>query len=186
MSLGIFVTKAAAQLVTLRGGWASVTLLLALLALAVAAGCDRSSSPAPVPPPDTADQPQHLTAGQIVIGDGHLKVELAVTPEEQQKGMMFRKTLGPDEAMLFIFPRDSNLSFWMKNTLVDLDLAYIRSDGLILQIEHLKAYDLTSVFSRRPARFALEVPPGWFAAHGVETGGRATIPPEIAALNPSG
>jgi hypothetical protein len=161
-------------------------LLLALLALAVAAGCDRSSSPAPAPPPDTADQPQHLATGQILIGDARLKVELAVTPEEQQKGMMFRKTLGPDEAMLFIFPRDSNLSFWMKNTYVDLDLAYIRSDGLILQIEHLKAHDLTSVFSRRPARFALEVPPGWFAAHGVEAGGRATIPPEIAALNPSG
>jgi hypothetical protein len=110
-------------------------------------------------------------------------VEVARTREEQARGMMFRKSLGPDEAMLFIADRDTNLAFWMKNTYVDLDLAYIRSDGNIVQIERMKALDTEPVYSREPARFTLETPAGWLAAHGVTVGTKVEIPPE--AVNPA-
>ena len=141
-----------------------------------ALGCDRSS---PTPSPGSAGQPQRLATATIRVGDMPLVVEVANTPAEQHKGMMFRPRLGPDEAMLFIFPRDDNLSFWMKNTYVDLDLAFIASDGEIVQIEHPKAFDAEPVYSRQPARFALELPAGWLAAHGIGVGTRITIPPKV-------
>jgi len=147
-----------------------VGLLLAAL------GCDRSS---PTPSPGSAGRPQRLPTAAIRIGDIPLVVEVADTPAEHHKGMMFRPRLEPDEAMLFVFPRDDNLSFWMKNTYVDLDLAFIASDGVIVQIERLEAFDAEPVYSRRPARFALELPAGWLAAHGIGLGAHVTIPPEV-------
>jgi hypothetical protein len=152
---------------------------LALMLVALLVGC--THTPPPTPPTPAADQPQRLPTATISIGDRTLTVEVAKEPAEQQKGMMFRPHLAPDEAMLFVFPREDNLSFWMKNTYVDLDIAYIRADGVITQIERLKAHDLTAVYSREPARFALEVPAGWFAAHGITVGAKAIIPPEVAA-----
>jgi len=151
---------------------------LMALALLAALGCDHSAPPSATTGPD---QPQHLATAKIRVGAVPLVVEVARTREEQDKGMMFRKGLGPDEAMLFIADRDTNLAFWMKNTYVDLDLAYIRSDGVIVQIEAMKALDTESVFSREPARFTLEAPAGWFAAHGIAVGAKVEIPPEVVA-----
>jgi hypothetical protein len=152
---------------------------LVALALFVSLGCD-DGSPPPTPQAGGADQPQRLPTATIQVGAVPLAVEVAREKEQQAKGMMFRRTLGPDEAMLFVFDREANLVFWMKNTFVDLDLAYLRGDGTVLQIERLKAFDPEGVFSREPARFALEVPAGWFAAHGIEVGARVNVPPEVA------
>ncbi|MCX5655168.1 MAG: DUF192 domain-containing protein [Planctomycetota bacterium] len=149
------------------------------LALLAALGCDRATPPSSATGPD---QPQRLATATIRVGSTPLVVEVARTREEQRKGMMFRKHLRPDEAMLFIADRDTNLSFWMKNTSVGLDLAYIRSDGVIVQIERMNALDTEPVFAREPARFTLEVPAGWFAAHGVGVGAKVEIPPEV--VNP--
>lgn len=154
----------------------------ALALIALLAGCNRA--PPPAPPAPAADQPQRLPTAAIRIGGLTLVVEVAGEPAQQQKGMMFRTRLAPDEAMLFVFPREENLAFWMKNTYVDLDIAYIRADGVVLQIERLKAHDLTTVYSREPARFALEVPAGWFAAHGIAAGAGVVIPPEVNAVSP--
>jgi uncharacterized membrane protein (UPF0127 family) len=122
----------------------------------------------------------------IRVAGAPLAVEVARTPEEQAKGMMFRKGLGPDEAMLFIADRDTNLAFWMKNTYVDLDLAYIRSDGTVVQVERMKALAVDLVYSREPARFTLEAPAGWFAAHHVGEGAKIEVPPEVVEGRPSG
>jgi len=158
------------------------SLAAALMLAALLAGCNRA--PPPAPPAPAADQPQRLPTAAIRIGGLTLVVEVAGEPAQQQKGMMFRTRLAPDEAMLFVFPREENLAFWMKNTYVDLDIAYIRADGVVLQIERLKAHDLTTVYSREPARFALEVPAGWFAAHGIAAGAGVVIPPEVNAVSP--
>ena len=152
--------------------------VFAALVLLAALGCDRSAAPPATVGPDP---PQRLATATIRVGSVPLVVEVARTREEQQKGMMFRKGLRPDEAMLFIADRDTNLAFWMKNTYVDLDLAYIRSDGTIVQIERMTALNAEMVFAREPARFTLEAPAGWFAAHGVTVGTKVEIPPEVAA-----
>jgi len=150
--------------------------LAALAALFLLAGC----ADEPSTPPPAAEAPQRLPTATIRVGDVPLVVEVADTQAERQRGMMFRRRLGPDEAMLFVFEGESNLRFWMKNTYVDLDLAYLSADGTILEIARLHAHNTEYVYSREPARFALETPAGWLTAHGIEEGDRVTIPPEVA------
>ena len=163
-------------------GWSRPAVLVLLGALAaIACGCKGEESPAP-PPPAPAALPQRLTTATIRVGEIPLVVEVAKEHATRQKGMMFRANLAPDEAMLFIFDRDSNLAFWMKNTPVDLDLAYIRSDGSITQTERMKANVVEPVYSREPVRFALEVPPGWLQKHGVDVGMKVIIPADVAAI----
>lgn len=145
-------------------------------------GCEKS--PAPAPPPGEPDRPQHLATATIRIGDVPLVVEVARTEAERRKGMMFRRRLAPDEAMLFVFPHAANLAFWMKNTPVDLDLAYIRADGTILQTESMKAYSAAPAYSREPARWALEVPAGWLKAHGAGVGTKVSVPSAVSASPP--
>jgi uncharacterized membrane protein (UPF0127 family) len=157
-------------------------LALAILgALALASGCQGTPPAAQSSAPsDESRRPQRLPAAVIRVGDVPLAVEVASTRAQLQKGMMFREKIGPDEAMLFVLQREDDQAFWMKNTLVDLDLAYIQADGTIFQIEPMTARNVEPVWSRLPARYALEVPAGWFEAHGVRVGMKVTIPPEAA------
>lgn len=80
----------------------------------------------PVAPPD------RRRLAEVGFPDGsRLKVELAETPEERERGLMFRTALGPEEGMLFVFDSDAGLSFWMKNTFVDLDMAWLDASGKV-------------------------------------------------------
>lgn len=124
---------------------------------------------------------QKLETAMVRVGDLPLRVEVADSEAERQKGMMFRPRLGPDEAMLFVFASDSNPAFWMKDSYMDLDLAFIRSDGSIVQTERMRAYNEELIFSREPVRFALEVPAGWLEAHGIALGTKVAIPEDVAA-----
>ncbi|HET6442292.1 MAG TPA: DUF192 domain-containing protein [Phycisphaerae bacterium] len=157
-------------------GW-SGALLLAALGAAAALRCSDTAPPAPEP----NGRPQHLPTATIRVGDLLLVVEVADQEPERKRGMMFRRRLGPDEAMLFVFPRETDTPFWMANCYVDLDLAYIRADGTIMQIEHMKAHNRESVWSREPYCFALEVPAGWFEVHGIKVGETVEIPEDVAA-----
>jgi len=147
-------------------------------ALATLAGCDKGGAP---PPPRPDARAQKLETATIRVGEAPLRVEVADSEAERRKGMMFRPRPGPDEAMLFVFASDSNPAFWMKDSYVDLDLAFIRSDGSIVQTERMRAYNEEPVFSREPVRFALEVPAGWLEAHGIAIGTKVTIPDDVAA-----
>jgi uncharacterized protein len=159
-----------------------------ILLLTLAAGCKPSATPTPAPVTPTAavttsaggeGQPQRLATATIKLDGRPLVVEVARTDTERQKGMMFRSSLGPDETMLFIFDRPRTLAFWMKNTLVDLDLAYISADGRMTQVVTMKALDETPVPSIARCQFVLEAPAGWFAAHDFKAGTSVEIPPEI-------
>ena len=104
-----------------------------------------------------------------------VKAEIARTSAQREQGLMYRKTLKDGEGMLFIFERDQILSFWMKNTLVPLSIAYIARDGRILEIYDMEPGNLDPVQSSRSARYALEVPQGWFIRAGIENGDRLDI-----------
>ena len=101
--------------------------------------------------------------------------EIAHTPAQMQQGYMYRKEVKDGEAMLFVFERDQILSFWMKNTLVHLSIAYISSDGRIIEIYDLEPGNLNPVQSSRSLRYALEVPQGWFDRAGIGIGDRVLI-----------
>jgi uncharacterized membrane protein (UPF0127 family) len=99
-----------------------------------------------------------------------ITVEIARTEEERSKGLMYRKILPDGEGMLFVFSRDQQLSFWMKNTLIPLSIAFIASDGHITEIKDMQPNDLNSVKSSRSVRYALEAPQGWFGRVNVKPG----------------
>ena len=121
-------------------------------------------------------QPQRLDKVQVALGGRKLAVEVACTPRQRETGMMFRETLKTDEGMLFVFPSDEELDFYMKNTCVPLSIAFIRANGVIANIAHMEAYSLETNRSRTACRFALEMPFGWFSVNGVAEGSKVTIP----------
>ena len=123
---------------------------------------------------------QKLPVQEITIErDGQaitsVRAEIARTDEERNMGLMHRKKLKDGEGMIFVYDRDDILSFWMKNTLVPLSIAFITSEGRIIEIKDMYPGDLKNVVSSRSVRFALEAPQGWFARAGVQTGDVAGI-----------
>lgn len=117
----------------------------------------------------------------LQIGDHRLQVELASTNAERSQGLMFRETLPDDHGMLFIYPQQRILSFWMRNTSIPLSIAFINADKRIIDIQDMQPYDETTVQSAAPATYALEVNQGWFAARGIGVGDLCdfTLPDDI-------
>jgi uncharacterized membrane protein (UPF0127 family) len=101
-----------------------------------------------------------------------IKAEIALTDAQHEQGLMYRKAIKDGEGMLFVFQSDQILSFWMKNTLVALSIAYISYDGRILEIYDMQPGNLDPVKSSRSVRYALEVPQGWFSRAGLGVGDR--------------
>jgi uncharacterized membrane protein (UPF0127 family) len=114
----------------------------------------------------------------IETSDGVLipiSVEIAIDEEQRAQGLMNRTSLEDGNGMIFVFDRDQVMSFWMKNTLIPLSIAFIASDGRILEIHDMKPLDLNSTRSNRSARYALEVPQGWFSRAGISVGDRLRL-----------
>ena len=97
-------------------------------------------------------------------------VEIAATDTERERGLMGRTALAEDAGMLFVFDREQQLSFWMKDTLIPLSIAYINESGRIVDIQDMQPLDETPHPSTEPARYALEVNGGFFVARGIKVG----------------
>ncbi len=116
-----------------------------------------------------AHKPQ-LPTITLVVGGHEVVAEVADDPQERQQGLMYRKGLGEDAGMLFVYPRPSTRSFWMENTQIPLSIAFIREDGTVATIKDMVPFDRTSVPSEAVVLHALEMPQGWFAEHDVHPG----------------
>jgi len=116
--------------------------------------------------------PTTLPIVTIEVDGIPLTVEVADEEHERQRGLMQRTDLPDGHGMLFIYPQPGFRAFWMRDTPLHLDLAYIDGDGMIFQVVALEPLSLAAVPSRRPARYVLEVPLGWFAAQGIGVGSR--------------
>jgi uncharacterized membrane protein (UPF0127 family) len=104
-------------------------------------------------------------------------VDLAVTDDERQRGLMFRRSLPDSYGMLFDFKRDQDVSMWMKNTFVSLDMIFIRSDGRILRIaENTEPQSERIIPSGGPVRAVLEVVGGTAKKLGIEPGDKVAAP----------
>jgi len=115
----------------------------------------------------------------LIVGEKEIHVEVADTYEKQQKGLMFRDKLEKDHGMLFIFPEETYLSFWMKDTKIPLSIAFIKADGWIAQIESMKPYSLETHNSEMRAKYALEMNDGWFKENNIKVGDRIKIPASL-------
>ena len=137
-----------------------VTILCAAM-WAVAAAASQADHPLPRSSV-TIDTPR---------GAVRFTVEIAADDASRMKGLMFRKEMAPDSGMLFEFPDDHFRSFWMKNTILPLDMLFIRADGTISSIvENAKPFSEDIITSREPVRAVLEINGGRSAALGIKAG----------------
>lgn len=150
-----------------------ILVIAALLAISAAA---LSCSAQQAPGAETDKPNPTLKKVTLVSGQTQVVVEVAATETERNRGLMFRKTLADGKGMLFVFDTDQRVSFWMKNTSLPLSLAYLASDGTILQVLDLAPFSEEPRPSERSIRYALEVPQGWFAKVGLKPGDRFEIP----------
>jgi len=100
----------------------------------------------------------------------HFTVEVAATPDQQERGLMFRKSLAPDRGMIFPYEPPQDVAFWMKNTWIPLDIVFIRSDGTIARITNAQPMNLDPLPSGEPVSAVLEIGGGRAAALGIKPG----------------
>jgi uncharacterized membrane protein (UPF0127 family) len=123
--------------------------------------------------------PQQHNKSEVLIGGVKIYADLADTPRKQADGLMWRPQLNESEGMLFVFGSEGNLSFWMKNMLIPIDIVFITSDMKIITVHKsvppCPANPCKSYASSTPAKYALEVRAGFCERHGVQPGDSISI-----------
>ena len=157
-------------------------LAWALLPLFVAACGSGKSSSGPA-----AAQKTFYDHFAVDVGGHPASLQVAVLQAELERGLMQRPDLGADEGMFFVYPEPQAQSFWMRNTPEPLDLGYLTRDGRIAETYDLLPLDERPVTSHSgDIQFVLEMPKGWFAAHGVRPGTKVDLAAVAGALRARG
>ena len=145
--------------------------LLLLLSIPLACGADPASDPA-----DAA------TTGEVVFqtagGERSLEVRIADTDAERERGLSGLRELGEDEGMAFVFDEPAETSFWMKDTLIPLAIAFVGEDGHVLAISEMipcRADACPTYGPPAPSAMAVEANAGWFSSNGVGVGDESVL-----------
>lgn len=113
---------------------------------------------------------------ELAAGMYRIDAQVAMSPEQRQIGLMFRKDMPTQEGMLFVFEQPSTQCFWMKNTVLPLTAAFVADDGTIVNLADMKPQTLDSHCSSKPVRFVLEMNKGWFEQRGLKAGTKLSGP----------
>jgi uncharacterized membrane protein (UPF0127 family) len=113
---------------------------------------------------------QTLPVVQLSAGMHLIRAEVAADMATRSRGLMFRKSLAQNAGMVFVFDEASQHCMWMKNTLIPLSVAFLDDNGTIINIENMAPQTEDTHCAARPARYALEMDRGWFAARGIKPG----------------
>jgi len=130
----------------------------------------------------TRDLKKEYDTAKVHVGGHALEVYVADTNERRRQGLMFVSPMAADSGMLFVFEEEEPLGFWMKNTLISLDIGFFDAQGNLVDIqtmvpeESLLVREPRTYTSRRPALFALEMNRDWFAKNKVKRGAKLTLP----------
>jgi uncharacterized protein len=120
---------------------------------------------------EPAGKPQTgLPVITLKAGNQSIRAEVAATESSRQTGMMWRTKMGKNEGMLFIFTQPGYYAMWMRNTLIDLSVAYMDDKGKIVSIHEMKALDETSHQAAGPVIYALEMNAQWFTKNNIKVG----------------
>ncbi len=126
--------------------------------------------------PADAKEPGAPKFKKIVVGKTPLRVEVVETLEQQERGLMFRQSLPENEGMLFVYKEPQEMSFWMRNTFIPLDIAFVGADGLILNIHQARPLDESVLYrSAGSAKYVIETNQGWFSRRGIRPGDKVTF-----------
>jgi len=163
-----------------------ITTLLTLF-WEIAILCQAQADPAPTHeliPSSSSDGGTYtfrlLPITSLHVGKATLTTEIASTPAQQERGLMYRTSLPDNQGMIFLLPQVTTATFWMKNTLIPLSIAFIDKNGVILEIHDMKAQDETITRSDSDQiAYALETNLHWFALNGVKLGDKIDLRPAI-------
>jgi uncharacterized membrane protein (UPF0127 family) len=146
------------------------------LAVATAGGCG----------PDEPSRLETMSTANLEIKDQRFRVWIADEPAERERGLMSvtREEMAPlddgtERGMLFVFRHDRITGFWMRGTVIPLDIAFIRADGTVVTLHTMTPHDERSYRPSGPYRYALEVNANVFVQLGVQRGDHIEIPPSV-------
>jgi len=167
-----------------KAQWSRFTVVLGLWAAALAAGAcapggdgsaaeaDRTLAAQPAP---TAGAVPPAGKAWVIFGADTVLAEVASTSEERAQGLMYRESVPDGTGMLFAFPDNQMRSFWMANTYVALDIAYMDPSFRVVDIVSMEPLVTESYPSAAPAMYGLEVRQGWFAERDIRVGAQVEI-----------
>ena len=145
-------------------------------------GCDSRQ-------PTTGPQPQTgLPVVQMRIGTRDFSLEVADSDQSREIGLMYRDAMADDHGMIFVFPDEQVRQFYMANTHIPLDIAFMDAGGTVVSVKSMLPLDLRITSSDQPAKYAVEMNVGAAAAIGLKTGNQLVIPAQAAnpgAANPT-
>lgn len=154
---------------------------LAFLALALA-GCEGEKAARSDEAPKSVS-----TFFPVRLGDRTVRLQFALLPLEQQRGLMERRDLGADDGMVFVYKRPQAANFWMRNTPTPLDIGFFDAAGVLLEVYPMHPYDETGVKSRsNEVKFAVEMPQGWYSRNQVRPGAAIDLKAVAAAIRARG
>jgi uncharacterized membrane protein (UPF0127 family) len=163
------------------GGMYRLFLVLACLGLVA---CD-NQTPRPAGP--VTEEAGIEVRFPLRLGAVATRQRLAATELEKARGLMGTPSLPEDEGMVFLYQEDQQMRFWMKDTPLDLDIAFVAADGTILEVRTMQAGDTnTTVSASERVRFSVEMAAGWFARRGVKPGDKVDLAALRAGLTARG
>jgi len=138
-------------------------LLLAAAVFGLLTGCGNEAKPAPAPK-TVQDRFAIKVGGQLV------QMQVAILPAEMQQGLMYVKSMGADEGMIFIYDQPQQMSFWMRNCEFPQDIGFFDPDGKLKEVYPMYPHDERPVQSLGVRQFALEMNQGWYRQHRLQAG----------------
>jgi uncharacterized membrane protein (UPF0127 family) len=138
--------------------------------LLFATGCEQTAAQ------DPKSQPQSLPTTRMTIGSKTYTIEIADEDKEREIGLMHRKEMPADRGMIFVFPDEDFRGFWMKNTLIPLDIIFVDAQGRVVSTHRMEALDLRTTRSAGLAKWAIELNAGEVAANGVKPQQQLVVP----------
>jgi uncharacterized membrane protein (UPF0127 family) len=140
--------------------------ILAVLLTVASAGCRQK-------------QASLLPVTSMQIGSGHFDLEMAISPHDQEVGLMHRDGLDSDHGMIFINSEEKPQTFWNHDVHFPLDLIFVGTGGSIVSLKHMDAYNDKAVASDAPAQYVIELNAGTAARLGVKVGDRLDLPKDV-------
>ena len=143
-----------------------LSAVLSLALLTAGSGCRNGS----------ASGTATLPTVPMQIGSKTFTLEIANDAGEREKGLMRRDSMPAGHGMIFVFPGEQRLGFYMKNTRIPLDILFLNANGDVVSIKQMRPYDVNTTYADAPAKYAIELNHGQAAAAGVKVGDHLTIP----------
>jgi uncharacterized protein len=158
-----------------RAAIASIVLIAITASAALAPRVAQAQDAAPATASAKGKPQTGLPVATLRAGTQNIRAEIAATEITRNTGMMWRTSMGKNDGMLFIFDSPAYYNMWMRNTLIDLSVAYMDQAGKIVSIHEMKKLDeVTQHQAHGPVIYALEMNAGWFTRNNVKVGDTIT------------